>query len=101
MTFTALLRRPSAAIPLLMSGAAFLSIAAILATAGITRPEDEGAPARVFQLLILLQAPLVATFAWRWLPRCPRQALGVMLLQIVAAFLAVVVVLWLESGIAV
>ena len=100
MNFATLVRQPTAIVPLLMSGGAFALIAYILATVGVTHPPDEGAPARVFQLLILLQAPLVATFALKWLPRCPRPALLTLLLQIVVAFAAVATVSWLERGVA-
>jgi len=62
MTFGSLLKQPSAFIPLLMSAAAFLLIIAVLSTVGVTHP-DEGAPARLFQLLILLQVPIVGFFA--------------------------------------
>lgn len=99
MTVTSLLKYPSAIIPLVMSCAAFSLIIAVVATVGITYSQDEGAPARIFQLLILLQAPFVVFFALKWLPRSPRPALVVLLLQVGAALLAVATVVWLESGI--
>lgn len=98
MTFTTLLKRPSALIPLGMSAAAFSLILAVLSTVGVTHPQDEGAPARIFQLLILLQVPIVGFFAWKWLPRCPRPAGWVLLLQAAAAVLAVATIAWLESS---
>ena len=97
MTFGSLLKQPSALIPLLMSAAAFLLIIAVLSTAGGTHPRDEGAPARIFQLLILLQVPIVGFFALKWWPRSPRPASFVLLLQIGAVILAVATVVWLES----
>jgi hypothetical protein len=101
MTFTSLLKLPSAFAPLAMSFAAFLLIVAVLSTVGITHPQDEGAPARIFQLLIALQLPIIAYFALKWLPRNPRPALLVLLLQIGMASLAVATIAWLESGAAV
>ena len=81
-----------------MSLGAFALIVGVLATVGVTRPQDERAPARIFQLLILLQVPIVAYFALKWLPRSPRQALLVMLLQVSAAIAAVATIMWLERG---
>jgi hypothetical protein len=96
MTFGALIRRPSAAIPLVMSLAAFLLIIAVLLIVGVTDPQDEGTPARVFQLLMVLQVLMIGFFAVRWLPRSPRPALLVLCLQVGAALLAIATVAWLE-----
>jgi hypothetical protein len=101
MTFTSLLKHPSALVPLVMSFAAFLLIIAVLSTVGITHQQDEGAPAHIFQLLIALQVPIIAFFALKWLPRNPRPTLLILLLQIGAALLAVATIAWLESGMAV
>ena len=98
MTFTSLLKRPSAFVPLLMSGAAFLLIVAVLSTVGVTHQEDEGTAAHVFQLLIVLQLPIVAFLAIRWLPRSPRATVLVLLLQAVAASLAVASIALIERG---
>jgi hypothetical protein len=81
-----------------MSLAAFALIGLVLATVGVTQPEDEGAPARVFQLLMVLQVPIAALFAARWLRRSPRAAALVLLLQAGAALLAVATIVWLERG---
>jgi hypothetical protein len=98
MTFTSLLKHPSAVIPLGMSVAAFSLILAVLSTVGVTHPQDEGAPARIFQLLILLQVPIIAGFAFKWVPRSPRPAVWILVLQVGAAVLAVATVAWLESS---
>lgn len=98
MGMTALLRQPSAFVPLVMSGAAFVLILGVLATVGVTHPQDEGGPARIFQVLMLLQAPIVMLFALTWLPRSPRSAGLVLALQIGAAVAAIATVVWLESG---
>jgi len=97
MTFGSLCKQPSAFIPLVMSFAAFLLIFAVLSTVGVTHPQDEGAPARIFQLLIVLQVPIVAFFALKWLLRSPRPALLVLLLQVGAALSAVATIAWLEG----
>jgi len=100
VTFSSLLRKPSAFAPLAMSLAAFALIATVLAAVGngapAAPPHDEGTPARLFQLLILLQVPISAVFAGKWLPRAPRPALLVLLLQVGAALLAVATIVWLE-----
>ncbi len=101
MTFMSLLKQPSAYLPLLMSLTAFLLIIAVLSTVGITHQQDEGAPARIFQLLILLQMPAITYFSLKRQTQSPRPALIVLTLQVGAAILAVVIVVWLESSMAV
>lgn len=100
VTFSSLLRKPSAFAPLAMSLAALALIAGVLAAGANAADEaaahDERAPARLFQLLILLQLPISATFAAKWLPRAPRPALLVLFLQGGAALLAIATIVWLE-----
>ena len=95
MTFLALLRRPSAWLPLAMSTAALAVVAAAVLLAGAHAGEDEGTAAHIFQLLIAGQVPVVACFAIRWLPEAPRQAAGVLLLQAGAGLLALAPVFFL------
>ena len=100
-TFRSLLGKPTAFTPLAMTLAAFTLIAAALAQwvpvhpAGA--PHEEGAPARLFQLLLLLQVPISAIFAAKWVPRAPRPALLVLALQVGAAVGAIATIVWLES----
>jgi hypothetical protein len=75
------LTRPSALIPLAMSLAALSLVLAHTAFFGVTRDADEGAAAHIWQLLMAGQIPVIAFFAVRWLPRTPRQARLVLLLQ--------------------
>jgi len=98
-------RARSAWIPILMSGAAIALVAGYLATGpheptivvenGVARP-DEGAAARLWQLLMVLQLPVIGWFALRWLSRAPRQAIAVLALQAVAIVVATLPVLMLE-----
>ena len=81
MSISELLRRPSAYLPVAASAGAIVTIAAQIAVSGTAPQADEGAAAHVWQLLMVLQLPLVALFAVRWLPRAPRQALAVLALQ--------------------
>ena len=76
-----LLKYPSAWVPLVL---AFLSIALPIGHAtiyGFVREADEGTAAHLWQILMVLQIPLVLFFAAKWLPRAPKQALVVLALQ--------------------
>jgi hypothetical protein len=97
MSSNSLLRQPSAWIPLAMSLAALAFLLGYVAVFGIVQHEDEGAPARIFQLVMLAQLPVIAWFTVRWLPKQPRQALVVLALQGIAWIVPIVTVVWLES----
>jgi hypothetical protein len=92
-----LLRQPSAWIPLVMSLAALALLLGYVTIFGIVHHEDEGAPAHIFQLLMVAQLPIAAYFAIKWLPKRPIQALLVLALQAVAWIIPVVAVIWFES----
>ena len=96
MTIATLIRRPSAYLPLLMSLAALALVLGHVALFGIVRGTDESAAARLFQLLIVAQLPIVAFFAINWLPKAPRAALAVLAMQMGAVLLALAPVLILE-----
>ena len=83
-----LLKRPSALIPLAMSAAAIAVIVTYVALFGTARQEDEGTAAHLWQLLMAGQLPVIAFFAIKWLPIQPGRALGVLALQVTAAFCA-------------
>jgi hypothetical protein len=88
MISSAMLKRPSAFLPLAMSVAAMAIILVFLALHGPAPQPDEGAAAHLWQLLMVLQLPIVAFFALKWIPRSPREALPVFALQVAAAFAA-------------
>jgi TonB family protein len=97
---TSLLKAPSAFLPLAMSLAVLVMLCGYLgyaALVGIPREPaaDEGPLAHLFQLLMAGQAPIAAFFAVKWLPRAPRQAAGILALQVGAAFAAAAPVLFL------
>ena len=100
MNFTTLLKTPSALIPLVMSIAAFMLIVAVISTVGITHQQDEGVPARIFQLLIVIQVPIITFFGFKWLPKSPRSSLLVLFLQIGAAVAAIATIALIESSVA-
>ena len=92
-----LIKQPSAWVPLVMSLAALLMLLGYIAIFGIVQHADEGAPAHIFQLLMVVQLPIVAYFAIRWLPKQPKQSLMVLALQAVAWIIPIVAVIWFES----
>jgi hypothetical protein len=95
-----LLKQPSAWLPFVMSLAALAFLLGYVAIFGITSGTDggdEGAPARIFQLLMAAQLPIVGYFAIKWLPRRPKQSLIVLALQAIAWLVPIVAVMWLES----
>lgn len=81
-------RLPSAVAPVVMSLGALSLVVIHVARYGVIREADEGTSAHLFQLLMALQAPVIAFFAIRWLPRAPRRGLIVLTVQLFAAFLA-------------
>ena len=97
MTISALLKRPSGFVPLVMSGTALAMIGGYVAMYGVTTSEDEGAAAHIFQLLMLGQVFVMGGFAAKWLPRAPRPALVVLALQATAWVVPVAVIVYLEG----
>lgn len=91
---TALLRRPSALIPIAMSAAALVVVLAYAAMFGTARQADEGTAAHLWQLLMAGQFPFMAFFAIRWVRLAPRRGLPVMALQVAAALAAAFPVWW-------
>lgn len=90
-----LAKLPSAFIPMAMSLTALAVVLGSIALSGVVHEADEGFTAHVWQLLMAGQVPLLAFFAIKWLPRVPRQALGVVALQIVATLAAIAPVFFL------
>jgi hypothetical protein len=96
MKFSGLLKKPSAFLPVAMSLAALASVLIHVALYGPARQADEGAAAHIFQLLLLVQLPIVVFFAIKWLPRFPRPALLVLALQAAAGLAALAPVFFLN-----
>ena len=95
LTNTASFRRPSAIIPIAMSLTALAVVLASLAVGDPGRSTDEGTAAHLFQILLAGQAPIVAFFAVKWLPRDPAHALQVLGVQALAGGLALLPVIML------
>jgi hypothetical protein len=92
----ALLKRPSAFVPIVMSVAALALVLGYAAIYGVARQADEGATAHLFQFLMAGQLPVIAFFAIRWLPASPGQALPILAVQVVAAGAAFFPVWWFQ-----
>ena len=69
-----------------------------VAISGPGMQADEGTEAHLFQLLMPVQALVIAFFAYTWLPRSPRLALGVLAVQLAAAGGVIALVYWLEHA---
>lgn len=93
-----LIKKPSAWLPIVMSLAALALVLGFLIINGIpTQPqEDEGTAAHIFQLLMGGQLPIILYFAIMWLPKKPKQALVVLILQFLAGVIAFAPVYILE-----
>jgi hypothetical protein len=87
-SFGAIVKKPSAFLPLAMSLCALAVLGIAAMSGGLVPHKDEGATAHVWQLLMAGQMPVLAFFAIKWLPRAPRQTLGVLALQVGAALAA-------------
>jgi hypothetical protein len=91
-------KQPSVWIPLLMSFAAFALLLGYVATRGIDQSHtDERAPARIFQLLLAGQLPMIAWLAFSWLPRAPLKTSLFLALQAGAVVAAIATVNFFES----
>jgi len=90
-----LIKRPSAVIPLAMSVAALAMVLIHAVIFGIVHEADEGTAAHIFQLLMVVQLPIVAYFAFKYLPRQPILSLKVLALQAGAWMAAIASVYWL------
>jgi hypothetical protein len=99
VTLRQLLKEPSAWIPLGMSFLALAFLLTYVAVFGVADRGDgeEGVPARIFQLIMTAQLPVIAYFALKWLWRRPHPAVLVLALQAVAWLIPVLTVIWLES----
>lgn len=90
------LRHPSAFLPVTMSLLAIAVVITHIVFFGTARQPDEGTAAHLWQLLMAGQLPIVGFFAIRWLPRAPRSALLVLVLQAAAAIAALAPVYFLH-----
>ncbi len=83
--FRNLIKKPSAWLPLILSLVVALLLLVTFVRGRLVPQPDEGAEAHLFQILMAVQVPIIAIFAIQWLPRAPRQAIAVLVLQAAAA----------------
>jgi DNA-binding CsgD family transcriptional regulator len=83
-----ILKNPSAFLPLAMSLGALATVLIYVAIFGPARQADEGTAAHIWQILMAGQLPIILFFAIKWLPRTPKEALLVLVLQGSAALMA-------------
>lgn len=91
---TTMLRRPSAVVPIGMSAAALALLIGYVTLHGTAGQEDEGAAAHLWQLLMAGQLPIIAYFAFRWLPVEPRQTLIILAIQLAAGLSSAFPIWW-------
>jgi hypothetical protein len=85
ITFGAITRKPSAYLPIVLSLIALtVVLTAVALNGGVVHEADEGAAAHIWQILMVLQLPILLVFAIKWLRRSPRRAAQVLALQAAA-----------------
>jgi len=91
-----ILKHPSAWLPIALSLVMLVYIIVYLSVFGIIYHKDEGAPAHLFQIWLVLEIFLIAFFAIKWIARNPKQALIILALQIVCALMPMSIVFFLK-----
>jgi|SRR3989338_6537873 len=91
-----IIKRPSAWLPIVISLVSLAFVLGYVAMFGIVQNEDEGTPARLFQLLMLTQAIIIVFFAVKWLPKEPKWAALILALQVTAALIPITTIIFLE-----
>jgi hypothetical protein len=91
-----IIKHPSAWIPLVMSLVAFTIVIIRIIIFGFVREADEGTAAHIWQLLVVIQIPIVIFFTVKWLPRNTKQALIVLVLQANAILISLAAVFIME-----
>jgi hypothetical protein len=87
-TMNSTIRQPSAFLPVAMSLVALILVLGHVALFGVVHEADEGTAAHIWQILMAAQVPIIAFFAIKYVPRKPKQALLVLVFQIVSALIA-------------
>jgi hypothetical protein len=87
-----MIRKPTAWLPIVLPLAMVAFVLSWIAMFGVVHSKDEGTPAHIFQLWVVVQLVAVLVFAAKWLPRAPRPATAILALQIVSSALPVGIV---------
>jgi hypothetical protein len=93
-SFGAIVKHPSALVPIAMSLTALAIVIGHITLHGTAREPDEGTAAHLWQILMAGQLPVLAFFAIKWLPRAFKAALGVLALQAGAVLASMAPVLY-------
>jgi hypothetical protein len=88
MRFSAIIKKPAAFLPILFSIAALATVGIYVAFNGTAPQADENAAAHIWQLLMVLQLPIILFFLIRWLPKAPKQGLMILGIQALAILAA-------------
>ena len=81
-------RKTSAWLPVAMSVAALTLVLVHIAIYGGAREADEGTTAHLWQILMAGQLPVIVFFAVKWMRVARREALVVLVVQMLAIFAA-------------
>lgn len=80
-----------------MSAAALVLLLSYIAIFGIQKtPSDEGVAARMFQLLLVGQLPIIGYFGVTWFPKYKAEAIQILVTQLLAALVPFLTVFLLE-----
>jgi hypothetical protein len=82
------LRQPSAFLPIALSLGAVALVLGQIALVGGARQADESTAARLWQLLMAGQVPIIAFFAIKYLPQKLKPAVLILSLQVLAVLAA-------------
>ena len=89
-----IIKKPSAWVPIALSLITLVMILVYIATVDIANPPeaDEGIPAHLFQIWLVIEFFMLAFFAIKWLPQNPKSAFFVLALQIVMVLIPMSIV---------
>ena len=88
-SFGTVVRQPRALVPLMLALTALAVVMIHIAVYGAAHEVDEGPTAHIWQLLMVAQLPALLVFGIRWLPKAPKQAMGVLAVLVAASLAAV------------
>src|SRR5512140_54158 len=88
MSFSTILKKPVAFLPIAMSLAALATVGIYVAFHGTAPQADEGTAAHIWQVLMAAQIPVIAYFVLRWMPKAFKPVLVILVIQACAILAA-------------
>ena len=85
-------KQPNALLPITMAGIAPSMVLIVVGLEDITRKGSDGTAARIFQVPMMIQIPIVGFFAFDWIPHRPMWAIRVLGVQPMAGFAVIAAV---------